>query len=261
MSEKFEQAAAEMSIHTPSTLSATIDFARVANEFFEAVSRAFSSFVPHLDKLHRIANRVVAAKDVPGHTEFIAKMSSSMMEAKIMSLLINYLGSREVEEQNQKRALSSIMRKIIKARTERTLKKAVNEMVELLDAHSGFHNLHEACYALGLSPSAVENSIREAAEGMPALKDVRETISALVQHMPDPRGAKPSLISLTHDMLLVVCEASGRTQKYTYSDSAEDHTDAATRATRAAFDSPTFDPRPICRARSKRAVTVVSKII
>jgi signal recognition particle subunit SEC65 len=85
-----------------------------------------------------------------------------------------------------------------------------------------------------------------------ARRRIAEIAADLVPHLPMNRGRKVSAASAAHEFLLEEAARVTKSEGYTYDEYEKDFTDPLTRATRAEFDDPDFDPRPAHRRFKKR---------
>jgi hypothetical protein len=84
---------------------------------------------------------------------------------------------------------------------------------------------------------------------------LEEIAAIVVPRLKLRHGRRTRLASLAHERVLGMLAEMGKSTVYTWCESEEDFTDAATLATRRQFADSKFDPRPACRrrVRSERA--------
>jgi len=184
-----------------------------------------------------------------GYQSMFAQQGFGTFAAKgLADLLVNH-GERRAREEALRRGVFEAIRFL--AQPGRRPSAVLKRAKQLLDASS---IVQTAFIDAGISETEFLGLLRSAVAGQEFnSRRIQEIAASLAPTLAISRGPKVSAASAAHQFLLSEVAAlwKGR-EAYTWSDAAEDFTDAATKATRLEFGQTDFDPRPACR-RVKRS--------
>ena len=208
---------------------------------------------PLTSMISDIAGRVSAAPEVKGYHHFVRGMSATDFQAKLLSHWVMHQGQQEIRHQEYHKAVSCNVSFIAKSKKRSKLNEAAQHLLCRLDSKGSSPIFEEACGRLGMSVTAFKQNLLMVVEGHQDAKRLQEIASILNSELSGPSGRPPSIIGVTHEKLLFLCDASDKQRSYTYDSVLGRCVDAATKATELAFGVEKFDPRPICRVMAKRA--------
>jgi hypothetical protein len=217
---------------------------------------AFQKALPTLRLIAAFGQRLEDAPPVPGYQEQLRRHEYHPLAAKFMAYNVRRLGEERVAEAVAGRIIAAAVRGVLAAKdsSDLVLSRRARKFQIALARPIGRTVLESACrkagdldaiYTIDAALTAVSNRPSAGREALLAI------CAKLKPHLLDPRGRKRRLISATHEVFL---EVVGRS--YTHNPLEDDFVDPATKATRAAFGDPRFDPRPARRRlRKHRAST------
>jgi hypothetical protein len=134
------------------------------------------------------------------------------------------------------------------AKPGRTKASISRKAAALLDVWNATPAMSDAFHESEISEFEFVEALEGAVRGeLVACRRVTEVAAALAPDLRVRRGPKVSEASITHHLLLTYVANTLGPKSHTYNAHREDFTDLLTRATRAAFDKPKFDPRPAFR--------------
>jgi len=228
----------------------------------ETLTCAADTLRPKILQLAEAVNQLQDGPPVRGYEPLLRGVGIAFSESRLIALAVVRYADRLKEEDDLKRAVSSVFRRLAKAAGKSTLviSRRAEELRKALDVPGWVGVMASALYAAG-GPDSVEDlrqildhAVHRDSAACGALVDLAPI---LVAHLPDPRGRPLSLATARHQLLLRYFERSGKPVAYTWNDLPEgaacgNFVDKATLATREAVEDPSFDPRPALRRLKAR---------
>src|SRR5208283_310724 len=212
--------------------------------FVEGLEGQLERATPLFLRFGRALEELGRSPPIKGYEPFLIEQGRDPFESRFLARVLIKCGAESCRELAAERQLASAIGRLVKChgRSPLVISRRAKSLRQVLSEPAVEAPLHEALSTAGCPETiyALKELIDLAANrDTAACRRLIEISEALHPQLANPRGRPPTLAGATHELLLDLLKRT-----FTYDPIIDDITDGATRATRAAMNSPNFDSRP-----------------